>query len=194
MQRYTPVTNDLGALALLLLVAMVLTRTLTLRVRGIQAAKFGATDKSDFLIPPFALFYIYLVFAGALHWPSVARGALFASVAAAWLGVACCAAGVVVMLCALASFGTSFRIGIDEERPDRLVTTGIFSLTRNPIYVAFAFVLAGEFLILPNWLLLLYLVAGVALFHRQVLREERFLAAHYGQAYAAYRARVHRYL
>jgi hypothetical protein len=30
----------------------------------------------------------------------------------------------------------------------------------------------GEFLIASNWIMLVYLVAGVALFHRQVLREK----------------------
>lgn len=188
------VTNDLGALAILLLVAMVLSRTAMLKSRGVKAAKFGATDKTDFLIPPFALFYIYAIFAAALRWPSVVHGTLFSSSAAAWAGVSCCAVGVVVMFLALVSFGASFRIGIDDEHPDRLVTGGIFAVTRNPIYVAFALVLVGEFLIFPSWLLALYLVAGFALFHRQVVREEVFLAAHYGQAYAAYRARVHRYL
>jgi protein-S-isoprenylcysteine O-methyltransferase Ste14 len=33
------------------------------------------------------------------------------------------------------SFGTSFRVGIDVEHPDKLVTTGIFAVSRNPIYV-----------------------------------------------------------
>lgn len=186
-------TNDLGALAVLLLVGMVLTRTLVLRVHGVKAAKFGAIDKTDFLIPPFALFYIYLVFAGAFHWPSVILGTLFASVATTWLGVAFCVAALVVMFLALVSFGTSFRIGIDEDAPDRLVTSGIFSVTRNPIYVAFGFLLVGEFLIFPSWILLLYIAAGFALFHRQVLREEAFLAAHYGQEYQAYCRRVRRY-
>ena len=187
------VTNDLGALSILLLVGMVVTRTAMLRARGVEAAKFGKTDKSDFLIPPFALFYFYLIVAAAFHWPTVVRATLFASQAAAWAGVALCAAAIALMLCTLVSFGTSFRVGIDTENPDKLVTTGVFAFTRNPIYVAFALLLAGEFLILPSWVLLLYLVAGYALFHRQVLREETFLAAHYGDEYAAYRARVRRY-
>lgn len=188
------VTNDLGALTIVLLIGMVLTRTAILRRRGVEAAKFGAIDKRDFLIPPFALFYIYLILAAALRWPTIVGGTLFGSNAAAWAGVALCAVALLLMLLALISFGASFRIGIDEDRPDRLVTTGIFSVTRNPIYVAFAIVLVGEFLILPSWILLLYVLAGFALFHRQVLREEAFLAEHYGQEYRAYADRVRRYL
>lgn len=62
------------------------------------------------------------------------------------------------------------------------------------ICVAFAAILGGQFLIFPNWIVLTYLLAGVWLFHRQVLREEAFLEGHYGAAYAAYRQRVRRYL
>jgi protein-S-isoprenylcysteine O-methyltransferase Ste14 len=98
------------------------------------------------------------------------------------------------MVAGLASFGSSFRVGIDTQHPNALITSGIFAFTRNPIYVAFGSVLLGEFLIQPRWLLLLYLAAGIALFHRQVLREEAYLQEHYGAEFTAYRARVRRYL
>jgi protein-S-isoprenylcysteine O-methyltransferase Ste14 len=42
--------------------------------------------------------------------------------------------------------------------------------------------------------LLVYLAAGIWLFHRQVLREEEFLRQHYGREYAEYCNRVKRYL
>jgi protein-S-isoprenylcysteine O-methyltransferase Ste14 len=74
------------------------------------------------------------------------------------------------------------------------VTGGIFAFTRNPIYVGFALVLIGQFLIFPNWIIFVYLAAATWLFHRQVLREEGFLKAHYGQDYADYCKRVRRYI
>lgn len=46
-----------AALTIVLMLGMVLTRVLMLRRRGIEAMKFGKIDKTDFLIPPFALFY-----------------------------------------------------------------------------------------------------------------------------------------
>src|SRR5581483_9592596 len=99
-----------------------------------------------------------------------------------------------VLVLSLVSFGRSFRVGIDVEAPDKLVTTGIFAISRNPIYVGFALVLVGQFLAFPNWIPLAYLVAGVLLFHRQVLREESFMRQHYGQDYAQYCRRVRRYV
>jgi len=71
--------------------------------------------------------------------------------------------------------------------------TGIFAFSRNPIYVAFAFILIGQFLIFSNWILLVYAGAAVGLFHRQVLREEEFLKRHYGREYLEYCHKVKRY-
>jgi len=173
---------------------MVLVRVRLLRQRGVFAMQFGKKDRSDFLIPPFAFLYFYVVFAGAFGWPTFAREDLVQSPAVQWLGVLLCAGGLVMMFLSLISFGTSFRVGIDAEHPDKLVTTGIFAHTRNPIYVAFGLVLLGEFLIQPHIILLIYLVAGVALFHRQVLREEAFLRQHYRKEYVIYAKRVRRYL
>ena len=183
-----------GAATILVLVVMVLTRVWMLKRRGIQAFEFGKLDRTDFAIPPFALLYIYLVFAAAFGLPTLSTQRFFDSEVFAWLGVVCCFAGMALMLWSLVSFGRSFRVGIDAEHPDRLVTTGAFAYTRNPIYVAFASVLLGEFLIFPDWILLFYLAAGVWLFNRQVLREEVYLASHYGLEYAQYCARVRRYV
>jgi protein-S-isoprenylcysteine O-methyltransferase Ste14 len=188
MQRY------IGALTIVLLLGMALTRVFLLRRRGIKAMKFGSIDKTDFLIPPFVLLYIYVLFANAFRWPSVTTRQFFYSETVAWIGVASCVAGLLLFVSILMSFGRSFRIGIDTEQPDSLVTDGIFGFSRNPIYVAFAIILIGEFLIFPNWFTLIYLVAATWLFHRQVLREEDYLRHHYGTAYEDYCRRVRRYL
>lgn len=188
------VQDDLGALTIVLLVSMVLVRVRLLRQRGVSAMQFGKTDKTDFLIPPFAFLYFYVIFTDAFGWPTFAHEDLVQSSAAQWLGVLLCAGGLVMMFWSLVSFGTSFRVGIDAKHPDKLITTGIFAYTRNPIYVAFGFVLLGEFLIQPHVILLIYVIAGIALFHRQVLREEAFLREQYGEEYVTYAKRVRRYL
>jgi protein-S-isoprenylcysteine O-methyltransferase Ste14 len=184
----------LGALAIVLMPAMVLTRIAILRRHGVTAMKFGKTDNTDFFIPPFVLFYLYLIFANAFAWPAPSHARLFTAPFTQSIGVLFCAVGVGLMLWSLISFGTSFRVGIDTDQPDKLITTGLFGITRNPIYVAFGFVLVGEFLIQPTWLMLVYMLAGFALLHRQVLREEAFLREHYGAAFQAYAAHVPRYL
>ncbi len=104
-----------------------------------------------------------------------------------------CLAGLSLLFWSLVSFRQSFRVGIDIDHPDKLITTGVFAFSRNPIYVAFAFVLIGQFLVSSNWILLVYLGAAIWLFHRQVLREEQYLKTHYGHEYSEYASRVRRY-
>ena len=188
MQRYMAVLTPV------LIVGMALIRIMILRRTGTQAMHFGRIDRTDFLIPPFALFYLYVVFAAAFGLPAVSTSMLFRSGAVAWVGVALCFAAVALYGLSLIDFGRSFRVGIDIDRPDALVTRGVFARSRNPIYVALGCVLLGEFLVFPNWIPLLYLLAGSWLIHRQVLREEDFLRRHYSRDYENYTRRVRRYL
>src|ERR1700754_3291185 len=101
----------LAALAVVLLLGTVLGRVLLLRRTGTRAMHFGKIDKTDFLIPPVALFYFYTVFAAAFGWPLVSAQRFFRSVAIAWVGVGICACGVLILVLSLVSFGTSFRVG-----------------------------------------------------------------------------------
>jgi len=82
---------------------------------------------------------------------------------------------------------------IGEGKKTQFLTTGVFAFSRNPIYVAFGFVLFGQFLIFSNWILLAYMGAALWLFHRQVLREEEYLKKYYGKEYSGYCNRVRRY-
>ena len=176
------------------MLGLVLTRVWLMKRSGVEAMHFGKRDKTDFVIPPFALFYFYVVLAATFNLPAVSTQAFFQSEAIAWAGVLLCMAGLLLLVWSLVSFGQSFRVGIDTDHPDKLITTGIFAFSRNPIYVAFALILLGQFLILPNWILLVYVGAAIGLFHRQVRREEEYLQEHYGEEYLKYRQRVRRYI
>jgi protein-S-isoprenylcysteine O-methyltransferase Ste14 len=116
-----------GVLTIVLLLGMVLTRISVLRKQGIKAMKFGHIDKTDFLIPPFALFYFYVLFAAAFHWPTVTAHQFFHSEIISWTGVLFCLAGLLLFLWSLISFRQSFRVGIDADHPDRLITDGVFA-------------------------------------------------------------------
>lgn len=108
---------DLGALLLLVLIGMVVVRVQILRRQGVLAMKFGATDTSDYLIPPFALFYIYTVWANALGWPSAIRSVFLPWVA--WIGVACCGLACLGMLLSLVAFGRVFASASIPNGPMR---------------------------------------------------------------------------
>jgi len=81
------------------------------------------------------------------------------------------------------------------ERASHLVTTGIYSVSRNPMYLAmvllltaFAFFLGSLYSLLGPLALMLFLTRF------QILAEERALAEIFGQRYSDYCARVRRWL
>jgi protein-S-isoprenylcysteine O-methyltransferase Ste14 len=110
------------------------------------------------------------------------------------LGATLAGTGFVVFVLAFFSFGDSWRIGIDRKTAGTLVTGGIFSISRNPIYVAFDLLFIGMFLINGTWFFLIFGVLAVLAVHAQILREEKFLAQRYGEAYERYREDTPRYL
>src|SRR6202021_4215523 len=101
----------LGALTIILLVGMVLTRVFLMKEQDIKALKFGNIDKKDFLIPPFALFYFYIIFAEAFPLPAVTRQEFFRADVSPWIGVGFCTAGLGLLLWSLMSLGRRFRDG-----------------------------------------------------------------------------------
>ena len=110
------------------------------------------------------------------------------------LGEAIAVSGLVIFILAFFSFGDSWRIGIDRKTAGQLVTGGIFSVSRNPIYVAFDLIFIAVFLINGTWFFLIFAVLAILAVHMQTLREEKFLAQCYGEEYEQYRRRTPRYL
>lgn len=176
-----------------LLVILVPSRALLLKKMGIAAFKFGKMDKKDYLIIPFALLYFYMILASTLRLPKVGAE-IFENDILRWVGVILCIFGLTGFVLSLISFGNSFRVGIDEKHPGTLVTNGIFAFSRNPIYTSFGLIMLGIFLVFSNWILFVYLVAGIWLFNRQIIREEDSLKKIYGKEYVEYCKNVRRYL
>jgi protein-S-isoprenylcysteine O-methyltransferase Ste14 len=107
------------------------------------------------------------------------------------------AAGLLLMLVAVVAFITA-KTTINPMRPSRasqLMTTGIYSLSRNPIYLADALVLAAWAVWLGSLINVVLIVAFMAYIHRfQILPEERALSQIFGENYTAYCLRVRRWL
>ena len=77
----------------------------------------------------------------------------------------------------------------------KLVATGVFSVSRNPLYLGGICLLAGIALVLNlPWSLVLLLPAFVACHYLLVAPEERYLAAKFDREYAQYAALVRRWL
>jgi protein-S-isoprenylcysteine O-methyltransferase Ste14 len=98
------------------------------------------------------------------------------------------------LLIAQVQMGNSWRIGIDSKNSTAMVSSGLFSVSRNPIFLAMRINLLGFFLVLPNTATLVVLVSGELLMQVQVRLEEIHLANLHGKQYAQYAARVRRWL
>ena len=109
------------------------------------------------------------------------------------IGVVLAVLGFVIFTLALVTLGDSWRLGIDEKTPGELITRGIYSISRNPVYIFFALYFLGTFLI--NGAVIFLLFTGLVVFnlHYQILGEEKFLQRRYGQKYRDYYAITGRY-
>jgi protein-S-isoprenylcysteine O-methyltransferase Ste14 len=183
----------IAIVALAVMIFCVLLRSAQMRKMGIEAFHFGKIDKKDFLIPPFVLLFLYLIIANTFHLPKFGDIITSSSIAS-WIGVLLCVFAPALFLWGIVSFGKSFRVGIDNEKPGCLVTAGAFSFSRNPLYLAFFMILAGIFLIYPTWVFFVYFIAGLWLIDRQVCLEENSLKIIYGKEYDDYCIKVRRYI
>lgn len=92
-----------------------------------------------------------------------------------YIGLGLLAIALIWTIVAQGHMKNSWRIGIDTETKTELVTTGLFGLSRNPIFFGMILSLLGLFLTTPNALTGLFLILGYILIQIQIRLEEDFL-------------------
>jgi len=90
--------------------------------------------------------------------------------------------------------GESWRIGVDTEHKTQLVQAGVFSLSRNPIFLGIIATIFGLLLAIPNAITLTLLVLAFVLVNIQVRLEEEHLKTMIGDEYVLYSRRVRRWI
>ncbi len=96
--------------------------------------------------------------------------------------------GILFWFCAIIQFAIGFPKG-------NLITTGVFSLSRNPIYTGWiVFILPGLAVFCNNWIFLLAALSMYISFRRVIGEEEKILARVFGEHYQAYMKKVNRIL
>lgn len=110
-------------------------------------------------------------------------------------GVALIVVGLTLIVLARREFAQRGQ-PTDPGRPTtQLVTTGVFSISRNPLYLGGVCILIGIALALDlPWVLVFLLPALVAAHYILIAPEERYLATRFGGEYATYAASIHRWL
>jgi protein-S-isoprenylcysteine O-methyltransferase Ste14 len=116
---------------------------------------------------------------------------------AAWLravGVGVSIVGIVMTVIAQFAMGNSWRIGVDNHERTTLVTAGVFSLVRNPIFTSMLVTSFGLLMMIPNVLSVAGFVLLIVALEVQVrLVEEPYLVSAQGDDYRAYARRVGRF-
>lgn len=106
-----------------------------------------------------------------------------------WIGLAMSLLGLAGVMVARYRLGRSFSIA---AKATELVTTGIYSRIRNPIYVSGMILIVGLVVMVrrPAFWLLLVIVILIPTQIIRARREARVLEAKFGDAYRQYRDRT----
>jgi protein-S-isoprenylcysteine O-methyltransferase Ste14 len=102
-------------------------------------------------------------------------------------------AGVGFAIPSLWQLGEELRFGLSQQQAV-IKSTGLYRISRNPLYLGFYLIGFASCLYVPAAINLFLVVVAIAVHHRVVLAEERFLHRQFGEAYDQYTVRVRRYL
>lgn len=101
--------------------------------------------------------------------------------------------GVTTFAVSVWTMRDSWRAGISDKDKTEMITTGIYSMSRNPAFVGFDLMYMGLLLMFFNRLLAVFTAFAILMLHLQILQEEKFLKTSFGDQYIRYNKKVHRY-
>lgn len=118
-----------------------------------------------------------------------------AQTAVQMIGCIITVAGVAIFMISVIQMKDNWRAGVQKEDKTDLVTTGIYSISRNPAFLGFDLMYIGILTTFFNWYLLFATGFVLVFFHLQIVNvEEVFLTETFGEAYVQYQKKVHRYI
>jgi protein-S-isoprenylcysteine O-methyltransferase Ste14 len=143
--------------------------------------------------PPFVLLIV-----GLLMWlVNYLMGGAFAPRFAFFTGIEAMAIGFAIAVRGLITLRRNHTTPspIMIDRAKKLVTTGLYRFSRNPIYLGMVIFLVGVAVMFGNlWLLAGPLAFGFYINRFQIMPEERAMTAKFGSDYTDYKSRVRRWI
>lgn len=196
LQYYLPVF-----VLLHLLVTFVLPSLRVYRQTGINPVTFGNTDTAHdyigFIMKLLTLLLVVAVVVFALNksvYTFLVPVTYLQTVWIQYAGLVLIHLSLLWIIIAQQQMNQSWRIGIDEQNKTVLVTHGLFSVSRNPVFLGMLISTLGIFLLLPNAVTLLVTVTSYIVIQIQIRLEEAFLLKQHTTAYEQYKRRVRRLL
>jgi protein-S-isoprenylcysteine O-methyltransferase Ste14 len=111
-----------------------------------------------------------------------------------YLGLVCCCIGIVVRVLALKALGECFSAYVTLQPNHRLVRGGIYKNIRHPLYLSLLLLPIGVALVFASYLGGPILILAAIFVIDRMIREERLLAAHFGDEFEDYRRHTWRLL
>ena len=133
-------------------------------------------------------------FIGEKAWAFVRLCPRMMHIAVMSVGLALVVAGYAGTLWCYAIMGSAWRIGVNAQEKNALVTTGPFERVRHPIYALQVVMLAGALLLLPTVCSLVLLAFHLACVWLKAADEEAYLLTTHGEKYREHMARTGRLL
>jgi len=100
-------------------------------------------------------------------------------------------AGIIFLLVAIVCYILTLRLMIPGLRNNRLITGGMYRLSRNPLYLSLLlFLLPGVGLVMNSWIVITASIVGYLLFRRFIHEEDEMLERLFGDDYRKYRERT----
>lgn len=152
-------------------------------------------DHPGVYIPPPLFFVATFVVAAYVQRYMPINQTFFDSRMATVLGILIGVAGLLLLIPALYRFVKTKNTLITIKPANTLQTTGIYAITRNPMYVSLTLLYIGLACIIGNWWNMILLPILIFVVQEYVIkREERYLAYRFGEAFTTYKSRVRRWL
>lgn len=142
---------------------------------------------SRLVMLPLIIFWIYLSWQASFYTPSKYQ-------AFAWLGALSATIALVLSFYCWYYMGREWRIGIDPNEKNELITSGPYRYIRHPIYTLSMLLVFGSLLSVQTQGMLLIFCTHWVLFFIEAYREERYLTSIHGLAYEAYIKQTNRFL
>lgn len=111
----------------------------------------------------------------------------------AWVGLFLSIAALMMFQLTHRALGRNWSVSLDVREGHLLVTNGIYSKVRHPMYSAFWLWALSQALLLPNWVAGFSGIVGFGvLFFGRVGREEKMMVETFGDRYREYMDRTYR--
>ncbi|MCH5374001.1 MAG: isoprenylcysteine carboxylmethyltransferase family protein, partial [Planctomycetes bacterium] len=92
------------------------------------------------------------------------------------------------------AMGSNWSMAVNPKKPTRLLTEGVYSVVRHPIYALSLLLMLCTMLVVANLPMLLVGAIHITMLVGKAASEERYLLGLHGEAYAQYCRMTNRFL